>query len=68
MRFTSKFVRFENWEDSRRLVRTTVQSRMNSEDGGESGPRPGEVNLGSDPFAGPTPDIMPGPGEGIAPF
>lgn len=71
MRFTSKFVRFENWEDSRRLVRTTVQSRMNTESAPDSpeafGTAP-DISIGADPFAGPMPDIMPGQGEGPVPF
>lgn len=71
MRFTSKFVRFENWEDSRRLVRTTVQSRMNTESAPDSpeafGHAP-DISIGADPFAGPMPDIMPGQGEGPVPF
>ncbi len=79
MRFVSQFVRFENWDDGRRLVQTTVQSRMNSEDagqgaspalaGGNAGSDPfGMPGMNSDPFAGsPMPDIMPSPGE-EAPF
>lgn len=68
MRFTSKFVRFENWEDSRRLVRTTVQSRMNSETADDMSAPASDVTFGADPFSGPMPDIMPGPGENPVPF
>lgn len=69
MRFTSQFVRFENWDDGRRVVQTqTVQSRMNDED--DSGPTtrsPLSGGLASaNPFEGsPMPDIMPGPGESV---
>lgn len=66
MRFTSKYVRFENWDDSFRLVRTTIQSRMNSESSEDSdavqipSPPSPSPQFGNDPFASaPMPDIMP---------
>ena len=81
MRFTSQYVRFENWEDGRRIVQTTVQSRMNNENGDADDnqgalPPPaaspfdiGGFGGGTDPFASsPMPDIMPDPGAPQAPF
>jgi len=77
MRFTSQFVRFENWDDARRVVRTTVQSRLNSETPDASSAETSSSPFGfaapddpfansSDPFAsGPMPDIMPAPGESV---
>lgn len=67
MRFTSQFVRFENWDESRRMIQTTVQSRMNTEDDAAEPAAPALLSggaAGADPFAGsPMPDIMPAPGE-----
>lgn len=72
MRFTSQFVRFENWDDGRRRVQTTVQGRDASADAHQPGPAPAPESqanpFDSNPFAGsPMPDIMAGPGE-EAPF
>lgn len=68
MRFTSQYVRFENWDEGRRLIKATVQSRMNTEDDGvPADPTPALLSGGNgspDPFDGsPMPDIMPAPGE-----
>lgn len=72
MRFTSKYVRFENWDDTRRLVRTTIQSRMNTENADDNADMPYPASTGAfnqDPFAaGPMPDIMPAPGTDPVPF
>lgn len=72
LKFTSRFARFENWDDSFESVRdaidstTTVrrESRMNSEANAPESDLP--------PFAGsepldPMPDLMPDPGE-VTPF
>jgi len=50
MRFTSQYVRFENWDEARRVVQTTVQSRMNSESA-DTTSAPEKVPGSSDPFA-----------------
>jgi len=77
MRFTSKYVRFDNWDSPMHVRRVTVQSRMNSEpddDVPSSGAALGPGSLdgggpgGYNPFNTPAPDIMPGPGSDPVPF
>lgn len=70
LRFTSKYVRFENWENGPRLVRTTVQSSLNNEDDdtGNSPLADSNKSFGENPFDSPMPDIMPSPGSGPLPF
>ncbi len=73
MRFTSQFVRFENWDDAYNSVQVlTAQSRMNSGSGsGDTQPAPAPafgLSGSPAPSADPMPDIMPGANEGPLPF
>lgn len=74
LRFVSKFARFENWEESYRVVQDTIsevgdtrkfESKMNSADNNKD--NTGFNFLPSDSLP-PMPDIMPGPGESPVPF
>ena len=74
MRFVSQYVRFENWNDTRRSVQEiTAQSRMNSGAGISPQPPLQEQGIYSGGFgpgsgADTAPDIMPGPGDRDVPF
>lgn len=70
LRFTSRFARFENWEDGYQAAKdalansgTTIklQSRLNNE---SAGPLKADATAGFPDM----PDIMPGPGETDVPF
>ena len=84
LRFTSEFVRFENWDDARATVQEiTVRSRMNRDKGAEPFGAPQESAPADSPFTGfpdggvspfgpgadgTNPDIMPSPGSSPLPF
>ncbi len=69
LRFTAKFARFENWDQARLTVQTTIQSRMNSEptnsDTENSFP---SYNFSQPENNGAMPDIMPDPSDSPIPF
>jgi replicative DNA helicase len=80
LRFVSQYAKFENWDDAKRQVRNfsknndngkRVPSKMNAPKGGPSAPTPTPDAPAPAPFnpGGPTPDILPNPGqENDAPF